>query len=209
MFSVMSVCFSVCPWGDPSCTVPQPHPLYRPLPPPPICSNLFNLNITPHGPTQTRSNLFFVMHVRSTSGRLGPTGMLSCIFRNCIQFSDTLLDVAYDKRFFEKQIKNNFTYATVTISPNPRAAPLNCAIKITIITSYRQVPSMLTVAPMGHMKRISLLFFRTLFSKQSIVRGKVILLKYYGGLCSVFDTNRVSSSQFHHKLPRRNYTLIS
>ena len=139
MFSIVSVCFSVCPWA-----------------------------------VGSYWNAFLYMSISDSIHS-------AIVFNLLILYLMLLVTTA----FFEKEIKNNnFTYATVTISPNPRAAPLNCAIKITIITSYRQVPSMLTVAPMGHMKRISLLFFPTLFSKQSMVKGKVMLLKKYRGLWS-------------------------
>lgn len=68
---------------------------------------------------------------------------------------------------------NDHYYLTATTFPNDNEMPRNCAMNIAATASYKAVPSMLIVAPIGSMNReiVGLILFFS--SKQLIVTGNV------------------------------------
>lgn len=67
----------------------------------------------------------------------------------------------------------NVHYLTATTFPNDNEIPRNCAMNIAATASYKAVPSMLIVAPIGSINReiVGLTLFFS--SKQFIVTGNV------------------------------------
>lgn len=71
-------------------------------------------------------------------------------------------------------------YLTVTICPESRVMSFIWAIKMAATASYKAVPSMLMVAPMGSTKRVTRLSIFRFSSRQRKVTGNVPALKEEG-----------------------------
>ena len=87
--------------------------------------------------------------------------------------------------------QNSKSHQIVIMFPRFRSMSLSCAMKIAVSDSYRAVPSMFTVAPIGMTKRVTLASKWFFSSRQKNVRGSVAVLKrcYVKYSVSIFPKN--------------------